>query len=122
MCLEIAVLTIHSHLTSPPEAKNTIGDGETRGLNHLSFLHLPQIVVSRAIGVRYQQCLQCCPDLITQMGQGIPDEVDNTERKHALKINLPIFKDEDAKDAVTYQSWRWDLTMYRWAGCRDCTL
>ena len=31
-----------------------------------------------------------------------------------MKINLPIFKDEDAKDAVTYQSWRWDLT--------DCTL
>ena len=29
-----------------------------------------------------------------------------------MKINLPIFKDEDAKDAVTYQSWRWDLTMY----------
>ena len=39
-----------------------------------------------------------------------------------MKINLPIFKDEDAKDAVTYQSWRWDLTVYRDAGCRDCTL
>ena len=39
-----------------------------------------------------------------------------------MKINLPIFKDEDAKDAVTYQSWRWDLTVYRCAGCRDCTL
>ena len=39
-----------------------------------------------------------------------------------MKINLPIFKDEDAKDAVTYQSWRWDLTVYRHAGCRDRTL
>ena len=39
-----------------------------------------------------------------------------------MKINLPIFKDEDAKDAVTYQSWRWDLTVYRHAGCTDCTL
>ena len=39
-----------------------------------------------------------------------------------MKINLPIFKDEDAKDAVTYQSWRWDLTMYQCAGCRDHTL
>ena len=39
-----------------------------------------------------------------------------------MKINLPIFKDEDAKDAVTYQSWRWDLTVYRCAGCRDRTL
>ena len=39
-----------------------------------------------------------------------------------MKINLLIFQDEDAKDAVTYQSWRWDLTVYRHAGCRDCTL
>ena len=39
-----------------------------------------------------------------------------------MKINLPIFKDEDAKDAVTYQSWRWDLTVYRCTGCRDHTL
>ena len=39
-----------------------------------------------------------------------------------MKINLPIFKDEDAKDAVTYQSWRWDLAAYRCVGCRDCTL
>ena len=39
-----------------------------------------------------------------------------------MKINLPIFKDEDAKDAVTYQSWKWDLTVYRHTGCRDCTL
>ena len=39
-----------------------------------------------------------------------------------MKINLPIIKDEDAKDAVTYQSWRWDLTVYQCAGYRDCTL
>ena len=39
-----------------------------------------------------------------------------------MKINLPVFKDKDAKDAVTYQSWRWDLTMYWWAGFRDPTL
>ena len=39
-----------------------------------------------------------------------------------MKINLSVFKDKDAKDAVTYQSWRWDLTMYRYAGCRDHTL
>ena len=24
-----------------------------------------------------------------------------------MKINLSVFKDKDAKDAVTYQSWRW---------------
>ena len=39
-----------------------------------------------------------------------------------MKINLPVFKDEDAKDAVTYQSWRWDLMVYWCAGCRDHTL
>ena len=39
-----------------------------------------------------------------------------------MKINLPIFKDEDAKDAVTYQSWRWDLTVYRCAGCNNHTI
>ena len=39
-----------------------------------------------------------------------------------MKINLSIFKDEDAKDALTYQSWRWDLMVYWHAGCRDHTL
>ena len=39
-----------------------------------------------------------------------------------MKINLPIFKDKDTKDAVTYQSWRLDLTVYQCAGCRDHTL
>ena len=39
-----------------------------------------------------------------------------------MKINLSMFKDEDAKDAVTYQSWRWDLMVYWRAGCRDRTL
>ena len=39
-----------------------------------------------------------------------------------MKINLPVFKDKDANDTVTYQSWRWDLTMNWHAGCRDCTL
>ena len=39
-----------------------------------------------------------------------------------MRINLTIFKDEDAKDAVTYQSWRWDLMVCRHAGCRDRTL
>ena len=39
-----------------------------------------------------------------------------------MKINLPVFKDEDVKDVVTYQSWRWDLTMHQHVGCRDCIL
>ena len=43
------------------------------------------------------------------------------DRAH-MKINLPVFKDEDAKDAVAYHSWRWDSTIYQCVGCRDCTL
>ena len=39
-----------------------------------------------------------------------------------MKINLTVFKDKDAKDAVTYQSWRWDLMVYQCVGCRDNTL
>ena len=39
-----------------------------------------------------------------------------------MKINLPIFKDKDTKDAVTYQSWRWDLMVYHCVGWWDCTL
>ena len=85
MCLEIVVLTIHSHPTGPLEAKNAKGDRETRGLIHLGFLHLPQTIVFKAIGVHYQQCLQCHPDLTAQMDQGIPDEVDDTKKKHTWK-------------------------------------
>ena len=36
-----------------------------------------------------------------------------------MEINLPIFKDEDTKVTVTYQSWRWDLTVYHWVGARN---
>ena len=39
-----------------------------------------------------------------------------------MKINLPIFKNKDAKDAITCQSWRWDLMIYHCAGCQNCTL
>ena len=39
-----------------------------------------------------------------------------------MKINIPLFIGEDAKDAITYQSWRWDLTVYQHVGCRDHTL
>ena len=44
------------------------------------------------------------------------------QEETCMKINLPVFKDEDTKDAVTYQSWSWDLTVYQCAGCRDHTL
>ena len=43
------------------------------------------------------------------------------ETRAHMKINLPVFKDEDAKDTITYQSWRWDLTVYHHERCWDCT-
>ena len=39
-----------------------------------------------------------------------------------MKINLLVFNDKDTKDAVTYQSWPWDLTVYHHARCQDHTL
>ena len=39
-----------------------------------------------------------------------------------MEINLPVFKDEDTKDVITYQSWHWDLMVYHQAGCQGCTL
>ena len=54
MCLEIAVLTIPEHPVGPLEAENAIGEGKTRGLNHLGFLHLPQTMVLRVIEVHCQ--------------------------------------------------------------------
>ena len=54
MHLEIEVLTTHHHPVSPLEAKNITGIGETRGLNHLSSPHLPQIMDLRVTGVHYQ--------------------------------------------------------------------
>ena len=34
-----------------------------------------------------------------------------------VKINLPVFKDEDTKDTIAYQSWCWDLTVYHHTKC-----
>ena len=39
-----------------------------------------------------------------------------TGRGFRVKVNLPTFKDEKAKDAVTYHSWHWDMSM-----CLHCS-
>ena len=39
-----------------------------------------------------------------------------------MKIKLQVFKGEDTKDALMYQSWHWDVTVYCHAGCQDHTL
>ena len=36
-----------------------------------------------------------------------------------VKVNLPIFKDEKIKDAVTYCSWQWDIAIFHSPGWDD---
>ena len=40
-------------------------------------------------------------------------------RGSQVKINLPIFKDEKSKDAVTYCSWWWDVAIFHQSGWDD---
>ena len=64
----------------------------------LSMASLMSSLSDRLEGSQHSQCGRWCRETGTRM-----------------KINLPIFKHEDAKDAVTYQSWRWDLMVYPYA-------
>ena len=81
MCLKTAVLTIPECPVSPPEADNATGDEDTKGPDHPGILCLPQTMVLRVTEVHCQWLLQCHPDQIAQTGQGIPDKVDNVEKK-----------------------------------------
>ena len=36
-----------------------------------------------------------------------------------VKVNLPIFKDEETKDAVAYHSWWWDIAIFHCRGWDD---
>ena len=36
-----------------------------------------------------------------------------------MKVNLPTFKDEKTKDAVTYHSWQWDMAIFCQLGWDD---
>ena len=36
-----------------------------------------------------------------------------------MKVNLLIFKDEKARDAVTYHLWQWDIAIFCCSGCND---
>ena len=39
-----------------------------------------------------------------------------------VEVNLPTFKDEKAKDAVTYCSWWWDMSVFHHSSWNDCHL
>ena len=36
-----------------------------------------------------------------------------------VKVNLPIFRDENAKNVVTYYSWQWDVAIFHQSGWDD---
>ena len=114
MPLGMVALTVNHHHVSPQEAEIAINVGETKGLHHLGSPHLPQIMGSRVTGAHYQWLPWCRPGLAFLMRETAP-------RGQSSHDHL-VFKDKDAKDAVTHQSWRWDLTLYQHAGCRDHTL
>ena len=83
-----------------------------------------QIVGLRVTEVQHQLPHQCHQGLIDLEVPGIHTTAWWCHRESGghMKINLPVFKDEDTKDAITCQSWHWDLTVYHCAGCSYCTL
>ena len=120
---EMPFQTISYCLASLQGARTTTAIEETRGYYHLSPHHHLQTA-----GLESDRSLV----LMTSSMLSLSDRSEGSqyhqwgrwcgETRAHMKINLPIFKDEEAKDAVTYQSWRWDLTVYGCAGCRDHTL
>ena len=81
MHLGMVVLIVNHHPIGPQEAENIIDVRETRGLNHLSSLHLPQTVALRVTGIHYQWLPWCHLGLTGQTDPNIPEEVDGIERK-----------------------------------------
>ena len=122
---EMTIQTISYCLTGLQEARTTINVEETRGYHHLNLHHHPQITGWKVIGIQCQQPHWCHHCQTSLKVPSIPGEVDNVGRLEPtwkLIYSSFIFKVENAKDAVTYQSWRWDLMVYHCAGCRDHTL
>ena len=95
--------TINHQHDSPQGAEITLDVGETKSLHQLSSPHLPWIMGSRGTGAHYQwlslmssRCDRSDGSQHSQQGKWHQEDVAH------MKINLPVFKDEDAKDAVTY--------------------
>ena len=68
------------------------------------------------IGVLIVIRIQCCPDTwlfqafpVTLTDLSEPNSSSQARRRPHVKIYLPVFKDEQLKDAVTYCTWQWDV-------------
>ena len=87
---------------APPQATSLLSDhGFESDRSTVSTSSLVSSMSEKSGGSRHPHCGRC----------------PHREPGGHLKINLPVIKDEDTKDAVTYQSWHWDLTVYHHAGC-----
>ena len=82
-CQEMMALIIPLQLTGHLEAVYAVDDRETIGPSCLGFLCLLQTMALRVIGVRYRRCLLYHPGLTVWMNPDVPDEVDDTEKRHA---------------------------------------
>ena len=65
----------------PLEARNVIGIGGTKGLNHLCSLQLPQTVHLKAIGVRYWWLHWCHLGLTGWTDSDVSDKVDGIKMR-----------------------------------------
>ena len=106
------------------EAEIKAKDNESYGWPHHSCLHSHQIVDLKVTKVQCQ-----LPLSVSSMSErlGSPrhschGQWSYRESGGHMKISQLVFKDEDTKDTVTYQSWCWDLTVYHCTGYRDCSL
>ena len=99
----------HCH-TGPQEARTTTGIGETIGNHCIGYHHPPQTTDLRVIKSSLSMALLMLS--MSNISEGSWHSQHGRQHREDgahMKINLTVFKDEDAKDAVTYQSWRWDL-------------
>ena len=71
----------NEHLVGLLEVKSIIGDEETNGLSHPSFLPFPQTMVSKVIEFQYPWHLQCHLDQTAQIGPDALDEEGGIEKK-----------------------------------------
>ena len=115
-------LTIGPYTSSCSKAGIMISNKGTQGQYDPSHLHLLLIMDSKVISL-----VLIASSVSSQSDRSEGSKCSHHGRHHRetrgrMKINSPIFKDKDMKDAITYKSWRWDLIIYHWAGCQDCTL
>ena len=119
----MVVVTVNHCHTTPQGAETTIDIGGTRGFHHPSYHHLPWNCgfESNRSSLSMASSMLSMSDR-SEGSQHSQQGGQHWEDRAHMKIIFPVFKDKDAKDMITYQSWRMDLTVYQCVGCRDHTL